>query len=131
LGHCDYDCTACGQVCPTDAIPVLALETKREVVIGQAYIDEKRCLPWADGRTCLVCEEMCPLPKKAIQLEDVVVESEDGQKTEVRRPHVVRKHCIGCGICENRCPLPGEAAIRVYVPAEGEIVQSLKRSIPA
>ncbi len=29
LGHCDYSCTACGQVCPTAAIPALALEEKR------------------------------------------------------------------------------------------------------
>ena len=116
LGHCDYDCTACGQVCPPNAIPALPLEEKRVAVIGQAYIDEGRCIPWADGRTCIVCEEMCPLPEKAIQLEDVTVTAADGQEAHVRRPYVVRERCIGCGICENRCPLPGPAAIRVFAP---------------
>ena len=120
LGHCDYNCTACGQACPTNAIPALALETKRETVMGQAYIDENRCIPWADGRTCIVCEEMCPLPEKAIQLEDVVVTTAEGQETPVRRPHVLRERCIGCGICENRCPLPGDAAIRVFAAGEAE-----------
>ncbi len=117
LGHCDYNCTACGQVCPTGAIPALDLATKRQIVIGQAYIDQDRCIPWADGRNCLVCEEMCPLPDKAIKLEDVTVTGTNGATAEVRRPRVVREHCIGCGICENRCPLPGEAAIRVLAPA--------------
>ena len=36
----------------------------------------------------------------------------------MRRPHVVRERCIGCGICENRCPLPGPAAIRVFAPGK-------------
>jgi len=34
LGPCDYSCTACGDVCPSGAIPVLDLETKRQQVIG-------------------------------------------------------------------------------------------------
>ncbi|MGE5602473.1 MAG: 4Fe-4S binding protein [Nitrososphaerales archaeon] len=118
LGQCDYNCTACGQVCPTAAIPELDLETKRVTVIGRAYIDQNRCIPWTDGLTCLVCEEMCPLPEKAIKLEDVTVTTPDGEEAAVRRPHVVRERCIGCGICENRCPLPGDAAIRVFSAGE-------------
>ena len=114
LGHCDYTCVACGEVCPTAAIPRLALSAKQQTVIGQAYIDRDRCIPWADGRTCLVCEEMCPLPEKAIQLEEAAVTGADGVTTTVRRPHVLHDRCTGCGICENRCPLAGEAAIRVY-----------------
>ena len=112
--------TPCGEVCPTGAIPPLALAEKRQTVIGHAYIDTDRCIPWADDRTCLVCEEMCPLPEKAIQLEEVAVTAADGTAATVRLPHVLRDRCIGCGICENRCPLAGEAAIRVY--AVGELV---------
>lgn len=117
LGHCDYACNACGSVCPTGAIPPLALPDKQRTVIGHAYIDTDRCIPWADGRTCLVCEEMCPLPAKAIQLEETSVIGPDGAATTVRLPHVLRDRCIGCGICENRCPVAGEAAIRVYTVA--------------
>lgn len=120
LGHCDYACNACGEVCPTGAIPRLGLAEKRGAVMGHAYIDRDRCIPWADGRTCLVCEEMCPLPEKAIRLEEATVTAADGTATAVRLPHVLRDRCIGCGICENRCPLVGEAAIRVY--AVGDLI---------
>jgi polyferredoxin len=118
LGHCDYSCNACGQNCPTGAIPPLDLETKRTTVIGHAYIDRNRCIPWADNRNCLVCEEMCPLPEKAILLEEVDVQTVQGETVTVKRPHVLHDRCIGCGICENRCPLNGEAAIRVYAPTD-------------
>lgn len=118
LGHCDYGCNACGQVCPTGAIPSLDLTEKRLTVMGHAYIDTDRCIPWVDGRVCLVCEEMCPLPEKAIQLEDATAITADGTTAVIPRPYVLRDRCIGCGICENRCPLAGEAAIRVYAVAD-------------
>jgi len=65
-----------------------------------------------------VCEEMCPLPEKAILLEQVTVMTVQGETVSVKRPTVLRDRCIGCGICENRCPLNGEAAIRVYAPTD-------------
>jgi ferredoxin len=95
----------------------LTLEEKRQQVIGHAYIDENRCIPWADHQDCIVCEEMCPVPDKAIKLETVDVVTPDGELVTVQRPHVVRERCIGCGICEYKCPVNGEAAIRVYVPS--------------
>lgn len=118
LGYCDYSCNACGQACPTGAIPRLTLEEKRLAVIGHAYVDRSRCLPWADGRSCIVCEEMCPLPEKAIRLEETEVWTGEGQTVTVKRPHVNHDLCIGCGICENRCPLQGDAAIRILAPTD-------------
>ncbi len=115
LGYCDYACNACGQICPTQAIPPLALEEKQQQVIGKAYIDENRCLAWSDHQLCVVCEEMCPLPDKAIRLEERQVAGPDGD-TDVLLPFVLRDLCIGCGICEYRCPVSGDSAIRVYVP---------------
>jgi polyferredoxin len=116
LGYCDYSCNACGQVCPVQAIPPLDLSRKREQVIGLAYIDENRCIPWSDCQPCLVCEEMCPLPEKAIQLEKTEVWGPDGQRASLQLPHILRDVCIGCGICEYKCPVSGSAAIRVYIP---------------
>jgi polyferredoxin len=116
LGYCDYSCNSCGVVCPSGAIPELSLEQKRKAVIGVAYIDENRCIPWADAGDCIVCEEMCPLPEKAIRLEEKTVPNCRGEMVAVHRPCVIRDLCIGCGICEYQCPLNGEAAIRVYVP---------------
>jgi len=120
IGYCDYSCHNCGQVCPVQAIPPLSLEEKRSQVIGWAYIDERRCIPWADFEPCIVCEEMCPVPDKAIVLEEVDVLSPDGQPVHVQRPRVVRERCIGCGICEYKCPVNGEAAIRVVVPGRDQ-----------
>jgi MauM/NapG family ferredoxin protein len=116
LGYCDYSCNACGQVCPVEAIPPLSLEEKRTQVIGQAYIDQNRCIAWADHRDCIVCEEMCPVPDKAIKLEPTELRNPAGEPVTVQLPYVDRTKCTGCGICEYKCPLNGEAAIRVAVP---------------
>jgi polyferredoxin len=116
LGYCDYACNACGQICPVQAIPPLSLEAKRLEVIGKAYIDQDRCIAWSDHRDCIVCEEMCPLPDKAIQLEETQVWAPDNNRVTVKLPHVLREQCIGCGICEYKCPVNGKAAIRVFVP---------------
>ena len=92
VGYCDYGCTACGQVCPSGAIPLLALEEKRLSVIGKASIDRNRCLPWASGVPCIVCEEMCPTPQKSIRLEEAQVIDSSGQTSTVQRP-------ASCGTC--------------------------------
>jgi ferredoxin len=114
LGHCDYGCNACGQVCPSGAIPSLTLEQKRLAVIGTAIVNRNRCLPWASATACIVCEEMCPTPQKSIRLEEVSVTNTAGEVLTLQRPYVLRDLCIGCGICENHCPLEGDAAIQVY-----------------
>lgn len=125
LGQCDHGCHACGQVCPSGAIPPLPLPVKQLTVIGRAYIDVNRCLPWADNVPCAVCEEMCPVPDKAIILASWEGEGSDagGGAGAVLglgapRPVVLSSRCIGCGLCERRCPLNGESAIRVYSPNE-------------
>jgi len=114
LGQCDYGCNACGQVCPSGAIPPLDLDTKRQAVLGMAVVDRNRCLPWASGVPCIVCEEMCPTPQKAIRLEEATTTDGQGDPVVVQRPYVLLDLCIGCGICEYQCPMGGEAAIRVY-----------------
>ncbi len=119
LGYCDYTCQRCGEACPTGAIPALPLPQKQLAVIGKARIDTGRCLPWSQNINCIVCQEMCPLAAKAIELEDVTVATGQGQQTVVRRPVVLGDRCIGCGLCEHQCPLEGEAAIRVYPDEDG------------
>ena len=113
-GFCQYSCNACGQNCPVQAIPPLPLAEKQQAVIGHAYIDHNRCIAWANHENCIVCEEMCPLPEKAITLEIGTFTDATGNPVEVQLPVVDRNRCIGCGTCENKCPLSGEAAIRVY-----------------
>jgi len=115
LGPCDYSCTACGEVCPTGAIPRLALGRKQQIPIGKAYIDPRICIPWSGRGECIVCEEMCPLPEKAIVLEERPVKGDFGEVLTLQVPVVRHDRCIGCGLCENKCPVIGEAAIRVIV----------------
>jgi MauM/NapG family ferredoxin protein len=114
LGYCDYSCNACGQVCPTGAIEELPLEERRNRVIGIARIDQRRCIPWSEGRECIVCEEMCPVPQKAIHLNGAGMGNRGGRAGGVALPRVREELCIGCGICEHQCPVAGEAAIRVF-----------------
>jgi len=120
LGHCDYSCVACGSVCPTGAIPLLALDEKRLNVIGKAYVDQQLCLPWTGRVPCIVCEEMCPLPDKAITLVNVQAQDATAEQAVLQAPVVNHSLCIGCGLCENRCPVIGEAAIRVRLDPLGQ-----------
>ncbi|HSJ58440.1 MAG TPA: 4Fe-4S dicluster domain-containing protein, partial [Anaerolineae bacterium] len=117
LGACSFPCAACGQVCPTGALPRLTLAEKQAMPIGLARIDRDRCLPWAYNTSCIVCEEACPIADKAIALDEVEAADAYGGTILLQRPRVFQERCIGCGICENKCPLGGEAAIRVFALA--------------
>ena len=112
--NCEYNCTLCGQVCPTGAIPRLTVEAKHAHPSGKAYFDHSRCLPWAEQTPCIRCEEMCPAADKAITvLRTITIKDKDGEEVEIQQPYVDRQLCVGCGICESNCPLPGAAGIRV------------------
>ena len=113
MGYCEYHCTLCGQVCPTGAIERLGVEEKTQVKIGLAMFDRDRCLPWAYGIPCIVCEEVCPTPQKAIWFEEVEVRNREGELVKIQRPHVDLEICIGCGICETLCPVVDKPAVRV------------------
>ncbi|MBU4342676.1 MAG: 4Fe-4S binding protein [Candidatus Omnitrophica bacterium] len=101
IGYCEYQCTLCGNVCPTGAIPRLSLEEKKKTRLGVAEVDRSICLVWAHNKECLVCEEHCPVSDKAIKL------------TEGFKPYVDPRLCVGCGICQNKCPVRPQRAIKV------------------
>jgi len=119
-GYCEYNCNLCGRACPSGAIPPFTLPQKHAAAMGLAYLDRVRCIPWrgyerrdepgfvADRHNCGVCEEVCPVPGKAIHFRRVEI---GGQ--ELRMPYVRAEACVGCGYCEAVCPLAGEAAVRV------------------
>ena len=118
LGYCDYNCNACGEVCPTGAIPPLPLDNKQHTPIGLARIDQSRCLPWAHNIPCGECEEVCPVEHKAIWLHTVEVLDVHANPITLQRPYIVKELCIGCGICEYQCPMGGDGAIRVFALTE-------------
>lgn len=114
LGYCEYNCNLCGEICPTKAIQPLDLEEKQKTKIGSAFFLTDRCIPYRLNENCIVCEEHCPLPEKAIKLDEKEYTDHETNETRiVAYPYVDQNLCIGCGICENKCPLEGEAGIIV------------------
>jgi len=109
IGYCEYNCNLCGKVCPTQAIKKLEIEEKVVTKIGTAQIDRKICLPWEYNENCLVCEEHCPVPTKAIK----IVQQRVVNNKAIKLPEVLAEVCIGCGICENKCPAYPTKAIKV------------------
>ena len=121
IGYCDYGCVLCTRVCPSGALTRLPLEEKREIALGKARINHNRCIPWVgyarlpelekewQDFNCGVCEEVCPVPTKAIHFNTYV----DAQQREIRRPFVREDVCVGCGFCEKVCPVLGTSAIVV------------------
>lgn len=117
-GYCEYNCNLCGQVCPTDAIKPLSLEEKQKFVIGTAFFDRSRCIPWYKNEGCIVCEEHCPVsPKAIIFKEEEVWAPNKNEMMIVKRPYIVEERCIGCGICETKCPVNGRSAIILHKKA--------------
>ena len=86
----------CQKVCPTGAIAHLPVE---KAVMGIAEIDRARCLGWAEGKLCLVCQEQCPRHAVAADAS--------------ARPGIIVDRCVGCGACENACPVDDPAAVVV------------------
>jgi polyferredoxin/formate hydrogenlyase subunit 6/NADH:ubiquinone oxidoreductase subunit I len=127
-GYCEYTCTLCGSVCPTGAIKEISVRDKidRPIIIGSAYLDRGRCLPWSGNAPCIVCHEHCPTSPKAIFLRKEIVPGPDGKPLSVQLPYVDLKKCVGCGICEFKCPVKGRPAIRVIAAGES---RSLKNQI--
>jgi polyferredoxin len=117
IGYCEYSCTLCGQVCPTGAIAHLDTVTKRKVTIGTAIIDKNLCIPFIRPEQCMVCEEHCPTPEKAIVFDDVTVQGPGGAAV-IKQPRVIDHLCIGCGICETKCPLQSDSAIIIVRDGE-------------
>ncbi len=124
VGSCEDSCVLCSQVCPTGAIWQITEQIKKgengdpRIKIGTASYDRGRCLPWANYRECIVCEEFCPTSPKAVKLKIETVVLEGGKKVELKRPYIDLNQCWGCGVCEKVCPVQDKPA--VYVTNIGE-----------
>ena len=107
-GYCEYECILCGQVCPTQAIKKMTVEKKMKTKIGVAKIQKDTCISWRDGLECLVCEEHCPIPSKAVKVKKEMINGEF-----VKVPYIDENLCIGCSICQNKCPVDEKKGIIV------------------
>jgi MauM/NapG family ferredoxin protein len=113
MGYCEFNCTLCSELCPTGAIPRLTQREKHIAVMGKAEFDRDHCLPFAKGKPCIVCEEHCPVPIKAIRFREAEATNEQGARVVVKQPYLVYDLCTGCGICEKKCPIEGLSAVRI------------------
>ena len=106
-GFCRPECTACSQVCPTNAIQTIQPEDKTAIHIGHAVWIADNCIPVSNGDTCGLCARQCPAG--AIQM--VAYSSRDSKPVQV--PAIDNERCIGCGKCEYLCPAQPFSAIYV------------------
>ena len=108
IGYCKHTCNACGKVCPSGAIPRLALPAKQKFCIGTAEFDKNTCLPWSKDENCDKCFKICPV--EAISLKNT-----NRAGKILKLPSVNTGKCIGCGACEYICPVSGSAGILVRI----------------
>jgi len=98
----------CVPACPTGALDH-ALLTIRDARMGTAELsDPDRCLSASGAAYCDSCFKACPLPGRAIRMQ----QGRTPQGGTIR-PAVDAAHCTGCGLCEQACVLDDAAAITV------------------
>ncbi len=101
--YCNYECTKCGEVCPTGAILPLTVEEKKLEQTGLVHFILNKCVVYTDHTACGSCSEHCPT--QAVKM----VAFKDG----LTIPETDTTICIGCGACEFACPVRPHTAIFV------------------
>lgn len=102
-GFCNYDCTVCGDVCPTGAIVELFPAEKKLIQIGKANFIKENCVVETQKTNCGACAEHCPT--KAVHMVPY--------ENNLKIPETNDEICIGCGACEYACPTIPYKAIYV------------------
>ena len=102
-GFCNYDCTVCGEVCPTGAILPLTKEEKNHTQMGQVQLIIENCIVYYDETSCGACSEHCPT--QAVHMVPY--------KGMLTIPEIRQEICVGCGGCEYVCPAIPYKAIYV------------------
>ncbi len=93
-GFCNYDCTVCGDVCPTGALLPLTKEKKNHTQMGQVQFIIENCIVYYDETSCGACSEHCPT--QAVHMVPY--------KGTLTIPETDTSICVGCGGCEYVCP---------------------------
>lgn len=105
--YCNYDCVACGEVCPTGAIAPLPAEAKKRIQLGTAVFVREDCVVFSKKQDCAACSEHCPT--KAVDTAPF--------EGTLRLPRLDNELCVGCGACEYACPTTPRKAIFVKAHA--------------
>jgi formate hydrogenlyase subunit 6/NADH:ubiquinone oxidoreductase subunit I len=104
MAFCNFECTACSEICPNSAIKRLTVEEKKTTQVGIAQFVKDRCVVFTDNTSCGACSEHCPV--QAVKMEPY-------GDAGLTLPHVYETMCIGCGGCESICPVRPVKAIRI------------------
>jgi polyferredoxin/ferredoxin len=103
---CQFNCIACGNLCPTAAIRPISLDERLgrnryvehgPIKIGTAFVDRGRCLAWAMDRPCIVCQENCPVSPKAVRTREVFNTIDTGSKLMVAKADTLYIEFQGIG----------------------------------
>ena len=101
--YCNFECTRCGDVCPTGAILKLGAEEKKTLQIGKVHFIKENCVVYTENTACGSCSEHCPT--QAVRMVPYM-----GSLTI---PETDNSICVGCGACEYACPVIPYKAIYV------------------
>lgn len=115
VSYCTFDCTLCGQVCPSGAIQKLPPEEKKLVQIGKTQFVKEDCIVETKKTDCGACSEHCPT--KAVRMVPY---------GKLLLPEVDNQYCVGCGACEHACPTNPRKAIFVQSSAVHGIAKQRK-----
>lgn len=102
-GFCNYDCTVCSDICPTDALVKLSKQEKHHTQIGRVNFIVENCIVYCDETSCGACSEHCPT--QAVHMVPY--------KDSLTIPETDPDICVGCGGCEYVCPAIPYKAIYV------------------
>jgi len=102
-GFCNYECTKCGEVCPSGAILPLTVKTKKITQVGIVHFERNKCIVITENKSCGSCSEHCPT--QAVHMVAF--------KGNLTLPKTEPEICIGCGACQHVCPAKPELAIFV------------------
>lgn len=120
ISYCQYECTACMDVCPGGALEALELGTKKLVKMGNSTLIRDRCVVITNRTKCGACAEHCPTGAVRMVRGD----------TGLPEPVFDTAMCIGCGACHHACPVTPDKAISVAGYATHETAVPPSKNLP-
>ena len=102
-GYCRYNCNACSQVCPNEAITKISVEQKQKTKIGLAYFISQNCISKIEEIDCGACSRECPT--------GAITMVTDPANPNSPYPQISANKCIGCGACQYVCPAMPKAIV--------------------
>lgn len=116
---CNYDCTICTDVCPTDALTRLTQEEKNHMQMGVVQLYLENCIVYTDETSCGACSEHCPT--QAVHMVPY--------KGHLTIPEIRTEICVGCGGCEFICPAIPHKAIFVEGITQHKRIELVKDEV--